>query len=538
MRALYYGDNLEVLRSGAIPPESVDLIYLDPPFNSNASYNVLFKAPSGEASHAQIEAFEDTWHWNETAERAFDEVMRSGNTEAANMLRAVRDFLGENDMMAYLAMMAVRLIELRRVLKPTGSLYLHCDPTASHYLKILLDGVFGALNFQCEIIWRRTTARKSHTRFPHIHDTILHYARNETEVTFNPIKIPLDPEWLESAYRRDDEHGRYTLDNLTAAGTRNGRSGQPWRGFDPAKVGTGRHWRFHPDNLEKLDQDGLIHWPTSGGFPQYKQYLTEESGTFVGDLWTDTGVKLLGRSSAERLGYPTQKPVALLERIILASSNPGDIVLDPFCGCGTAVHAAQKLDRQWIGIDITHLAIGLIERRLNDAFPSIQFDVHGTPKDFAGAEDLASRDKFQFQWWAVTLINAVPYGGKKKGADSGIDGYYYCAPDGKKTEAGIVSVKGGEIVHRNAVGELRGVVERDNAPLGILITLREPTAPMVKEAASAGFFDTPFGQFPRIQVVSVATLLDGRLPKLPPQERGGGYKRAARESELTQDRLL
>jgi Restriction endonuclease len=186
-----------------------------------------------------------------------------------------------------------------------------------------------------------------------------------------------------------------------------------------------------------------------------------------------------------------------------------------------AVHAAQKLSRRWIGIDITHLAIGLIERRLQDAFPGIKFEVHGTPKDFAGAEDLAKRDKFQFQWWAVTLINAVPYGGKKKGADTGIDGYYYCKPDGKKTEAGIVSVKGGETVHRNAVGELRGVLEREKAPLAVMITLREPTAPMVKEAASAGFFDTPFGRFPKMHVVSVAKLLDGKLPKLPPQERGG-----------------
>ena len=219
-----------------------------------------------------------------------------------------------------------------------------------------------------------------------------------------------------------------------------------------------------------------------------------------------------------------------MERIITASSNEGDVVLDPFCGCGTAVHAAQKLNRQWIGIDITHLAIGLIERRLKDAFPGIKFDVHGTPKDFSGAEDLAKRDKFQFQWWAVTLINAVPYGGKKKGADTGIDGYYYCKPDGKKTEAEIVSVKGGEAVHRNAVGELRGVVEREKAPLGVLITLREPTGPMKAEAASAGFLETPFGRFQRLQVVTVGDLLDGKLPKLPPQEIGGGYKQAPKET--------
>jgi DNA methylase/Restriction endonuclease len=228
----------------------------------------------------------------------------------------------------------------------------------------------------------------------------------------------------------------------------------------------------------------------------------------------------------------------VLERIIAASSNENDLVLDPFCGCGTATHAAEKLHRRWIGIDITHLAIGLIERRLKDAFSGIQFEVHGTPKDFAGAEDLAKRDKFQFQWWAVTLINAVPYGGKKKGADSGIDGCYYCKPDGKKTEVGIVSVKGGETVHRSAVGELRGVVEREKSPLGVLITLRDPTGPMKAEAASAGFLTTPFGQFPRLQVVTVGDLLGGRLPRLPPQEIGGGYKQAPKEQAGKQEKLI
>ena len=209
-----------------------------------------------------------------------------------------------------------------------------------------------------------------------------------------------------------------------------------------------------------------------------------------------------------------------------------------FAAAGRPFTQRQKLHRQWIGIDITHLAIGLIERRLKDAFPGIKFEVHGTPKDFAGAEDLAKRDKFQFQWWAVTLINAVPYGGKKKGADSGIDGYYYCKPDGKKTEAGIVSVKGGENLHRDMVSDLRGVMEREKAPLAVLITLREPTAPMVKEAAAAGFFDTPFGKFSRLQIATVDDMLDGKLPKLPPQEYGGGYKQAPKEQIGKQDKLI
>jgi site-specific DNA-methyltransferase (adenine-specific) len=287
--------------------------------------------------------------------------------------------------------------------------------------------------------------------------------------------------------------------------------------------------------MEQMIADGLVIQPSPGAVPREKRYLDDSAGVVIGDTWTD--ISPINSQAQERLGYPTQKPLALLERIVAVSSNEGDIVLDPFCGCGTAVHAAQKLNRQWVGIDITHLAIGLIERRLKDAFPGIKFEVHGTPKDFAGAEDLAKRDKYQFQWWAVTLINAVPYGGKKKGADTGIDGFYYCKPDGKKTEAGIVSVKGGENLHRDMVSDLRGVMEREKSPLAVLITLRSPTAPMIKEAASAGFFKTPFGSFPRVQIVTVEQLLEGKLPKLPPQEKGGGYKRAERE-EAAQDKMI
>jgi DNA modification methylase len=527
MNALYYGDNLAVLRE-SIKDESVDLIYLDPPFNSNASYNLLFKAPTGEQSQAQIEAFEDTWHWNEHAEHAFDDVMQSGNTEAANMLNAMRSFLGENDIMAYLAMMAVRLIELHRILKPTGSLYLHCDPTAGHYLKILLDAIFDIRNYRNEIAWKRTSSHNDTRRFGRIHDVIFLYAKSEI-ITFNILRTELDTSYVEKVYTRVDGNGRrYRLDNISAPGGRG--PVYEWGGITQA-------WRYTKENMQRLYEEGRIKKYPDGRamINAYVRYLDENEGRPVQDWWGDVGV--IAAPAKERLGYPTQKPLALLERIIAASSNESDIVLDPFCGCGTTVHAAQKLHRQWIGIDITHLAIGLIERRLKDAFPGIQFEVHGTPKDFSGAEDLAKRDKYQFQWWAVTLINAVPYGGKKKGADTGIDGYYYCKPDGKKTEAGIVSVKGGETVHRNAVGELRGVVERDKSPLGVLITLREPTGPMKAEAASAGFLETPFGKFQRLQVVTIGDLLEGKIPKLPPQEIGGGFKQAPQEKP-TQSKLL
>ena len=535
--ALYYGDNLAVLRE-SIKDESVDLIYLDPPFNSNASYNVLFKAPTGEQSQAQIEAFEDTWHWNEHAERAFDDVMQSGNTEAANMLKAMRSFLDENDMMAYLAMMAVRLIELHRVLKPAGSLYLHCDPVASHYLKILLDAIFGPVHFRSEIIWKRTTAHSNvYSAYGDITDTIFFYSKSE-EWTWNQLYRHQSADDIEKAFPYVDADGRrWRSENMRNPGIR------PNLHY-PYKASNGITYQPHPNgwtvNLERmkaLDAAGLLHFPAKPeGRLRFKLYADKSLGIKLQNLWDD--ISAIGAQAQERLGYPTQKPLALLERIVSASSNENDLVLDPFCGCGTAVHAAQKQHRQWIGIDITHLAIGLIERRLKDAFPGIKFEVHGTPKDFAGAEDLAKRDKYQFQWWAVTLINAVPYGGKKKGADSGIDGYYYCKPDGKKTEGGIVSVKGGEGLHVDMVRDLRGVMDREKAPLGVLITLRDATGPMKTEAASAGFLETPFGKFPRIQIATVADMLEGKIPRLPPQEIGGGYKLAPKEQTGRQEKLI
>jgi len=545
---LYYGDNLNVLRE-SVATESVDLIYLDPPFNSNASYNVLFRAPSGEQSQAQIEAFEDAWHWNMHAEQAFDETIRSGNTDAAELLRSIRAFLGENDMMAYLAMMAVRLLELHRVLKSTGSLYLHCDPTASHYLKLLLDAIFTPRQFLNEIIWKRTHAHGSSKRYGPVHDVILFYAKSDEFVWTNP-RAEHDPEYIEKHFRVIDpeRNEAFQAITLTGSGVRRGESGLPWKGTNPTDVG--RHWALPgaigeelgikggtvQERLDALDAAGRVYWPkTEDGTPRLKWYVSDLHGVAIPDVWTD--IAPISAQAKERLGYPTQKPVALLERIILSSSREGSVVLDPFCGCGTTIHAAEKLGRLWLGIDITHLAISLIERRLKDAFPGITYKVEGTPKDFGAAEDLAKRDPFQFQWWAVSLINAVPFGGKKKGADTGIDGLYYCKPDGKTTKSGIISVKSGDTLHRNAVGELRGVVERERALLGVLITLRKPTGPMKTEAASAGFFDTPFGKFPRIQIATVDDLLEGKLPRLPPQEVGAGYRRAERE-EQAQKKLL
>jgi DNA modification methylase len=378
---LFYGDNLAILREH-VEDESVDLVYLDPPFNSNASYNLLFKAPDGHQSQAQIEAFDDTWHWNQPAEQAFDEVMQSGNSDAAEMLRAMRSFLKENDMMAYLAMMGARLIELHRVLKSTGSLYLHCDPTASHYLKILLDAVFGKNCFRNEITWKRTTAHSDGNRYGRNTDIIFFYTKTGIW-TWTPQFNVYSDDYL-SRFRFSDPDGRRWMDdNATAKGLSGG-------GYQYEYKGAASYWRYPLATMKRLDDEGRLHFTRSGGI-RLKRYLDESKGLPLQALWDD--IPAINSQAQERLGYPTQKPLALLERIISASSNEGDLVLDPFCGCGTTVHAAQKLNRRWIGIDVTHLAIHLIQRRLKDAFPKISFEILGVPKDLDGARVLALQDK-------------------------------------------------------------------------------------------------------------------------------------------------
>jgi site-specific DNA-methyltransferase (adenine-specific) len=531
---LYYGDNLEVLREH-IQDETVDLIYLDPPFNSQATYNVLFKSPAGVRSQAQIEAFEDTWHWNDHAERAFDEVMSSGNGDVAELLRALRSFLKENDMMAYLTMMAIRLLELHRVLRPTGSLYLHCDPTASHYLKILLDAVFEASNFRNEIIWKRKAGRgetnNTAIRFGVSHDTLLFYAKTP-EAVFVRQHRPNSQDYLDTKFTHTDENGRYyRLDNLTSPSYRPNLIYE-YKGYKPPEKG----WAVSPERMKQMDAEGRLYLPANMNHRiQRKRYLDELEGETVDTLWDD--IPPINSQAQERLGYPTQKPLALLERIISASSNEGDIVLDPFCGCGTAVHAAQKLRRTWIGIDITHLAISLIEKRLKDAFPRIVFDVHGTPKDLEGAAALAEQDKYQFQWWAVSLVNAVPYGGKKKGADSGIDGFIYFKPDGKTTEKAIVSVKGGGNVSVPMIRDLAHVVDREKAKIGVFITLAEPTKPMQTEAVKTGYYETPYGKYPKIQLLTIAELFAGKQPNIPLVDPTA-FRKAGVEDTSTQHKLF
>lgn len=512
---LYFGDNLDILRR-YVKDESVDLVYLDPPFNSNATYNVLFGGKGGAKSAAQIQAFDDTWHWDEGAAASYHEMVEAGGG-AGTALRAFRSLLGEGDMLAYLCMMAPRLVELRRVLKPTGSIYLHCDQTASHYLKVLMDAVFGPRNYLNEIVWHRYSRPKgSQHKARHYGastDTILFYARGERH-EFHPerIRATLSAEDLDRRNSHHDEKGPYYSGPLLRSASMGPRPNlvYEYKGFTPGPEG----WRMTRDKLEALDAAGDMFW-TNSGVPRRKVRPHDEGGRQIDNLWTD--IEAIGSQAAERLGYPTQKPLALLERIIQASSNPGDVVLDPFCGCGTTIAAAQKLGRQWIGIDITHLAIGLMRKRLHDMFgDDAKFKVIGEPTTAEDAAELAMTDPYQFQWWSLGLVGARP-ADQKKGADQGIDGrlFFHDDPRGD-TKQIIFSVKAGK-VQAAYVRDLIGVIARERAEIGVLISLNEPTRPMREEAASAGFYTSPWDNraYPRVQLVTVAELLDGRGIQYP-----------------------
>ena len=513
---LYFGDNLNILRD-YVADESVDLIYLDPPFNSNATYNVLFREREGDESAAQIAAFEDTWHWSLDSELAYQEVVTQGAGKVADLLAAMRSFLGQNDMMAYLTMMTQRMIELHRVLKPTGSIYLHCDPTASHYLKLLMDAVFGATNFRNEIVWKRTSAHsdveQGARHMGRIHDVILMYSKGASPL-WNTVYVPYDRAYVDSVYRYIDPDGRRYQTQPLHAAKPGGDTRYEWKGKLPPQ---GRYWAFSKENMERLDAQGRIAYSRTGT-PRYKIYLEEKPGKPLQDFWDD--VSPVHVQPKERLGYPTQKPEALLERIIRASSNEGDVVLDPFCGCGTAVAAAERLNRRWIGIDITHLAITLIRHRLHDTFGDDlrPYEVIGEPTDAASAQALAQQDRYQFEWWALGLVDARPANDKRRGADSGIDGYINFFDDNSgKPKRIIVQVKSGH-VNAAQIRDLKGVLEREQAQLGLFITLQPPTRPMEQEALASGLYvpeHFPDSQFPRLQILTIEQLLAGRQVEYP-----------------------
>jgi len=515
---LYFGDNLEVLRKH-IPVASVDLIYLDPPFNSNATYNVLFAEKNGTKSGAQITAFEDTWHWGKEAEEAFDDAIKFGPKKLADLLLALRSFLGSNDLMAYLTMMAIRLVELHRVLKPTGSFYLHCDPTASHFIKMILDAVFGPMNFRNEVVWKRFHFHADAKRFGRVTDRIFFYTKSSS-FTFNYFRIPFSEQYISSKFTHVDKNGRrFRLDNLN-----------PPAGRGPTYEFHGiiRAWRFTQEKMLQLEKEGRIY--SGSRIPQLKRYLDELPGQAVHDLWAD--IPPINPQAKERLGYPTQKPEALLERIIKASSNEGDIVLDPFCGCGTAVAVAERLKRRWIGIDITHLAIKLIKRRLSDTFPTEPpvYEVIGEPIDLKSAEALALEDRYKFEWWALDMVDARPAQDKKKGADRSIDGViYFQEKSGGKYHKIIVQVKSSQ-VGVSQIMELKGALEREQAAIGGFLTLRAPTRRMREEAAAAGFYESehpPGRRFPRVQILTIADLFAGKKLQYPEWSIQATFRKAA-----------
>ena len=549
MGTLYYGDNLDILRR-YLKDESVDLVYLDPPFNSAQNYNAFFHEKDGTDAASQIHAFEDTWHWDIETKKAYDAVTEQPG-KVSDVMQAFYTFLGGNDMMAYLTMMSSRLVELRRVLKSNGSLYLHCDPTASHYLKLLCDAILGKENFRNEIIWKRTTAKSLAFRnLPNNHDILLLYSKGENFLWNRPFK-PYDlanlEEKTEKKYCFKDSDGRrYTLGDLN-----NPNPDRPNLTYE--FLGHKKVWRWTKDRMEAAYKAGIVIQPSPGAVPRVKRYLDEQEGWPLDDVWED--IPPLNSQAKERLGYPTQKPVVLLERIILASTNPGGLVLDPFCGCGTTIDAAEKNGRDWIGIDVTQLAISLIKNRLQDTYGSRLKFVSGTPSESSRsrreealtskseinqslvtstpteqaesivriigepttpneAATLAEQDKYQFQWWALGLVGARPVE-QKKGADHGIDGKILFRDDPKaaKPEQIIIQVKGGKTGVKD-VRDLRGVLDREKAAIGILISLQPATGPMEMEteAASAGFYEHKTNQqkYPRLQLRTVKELMEGK----------------------------
>lgn len=481
---LYYGDNLDVLRQH-VKDESIDLIYLDPPFNSNATYNVLFAEQDGSRAAAQIKAFQDTWRWDQAAVKAYEETVELGGDVAAAM-RAFRTFLPDSDMLAYLSMMAPRLLELRRVLKSSGSIYLHCDPTASHYLKMLMDAVFGAKNFLNELVWYYRGAGTPRKAYARRHDIVFWYSKLHDRHYFDPD--PIRRPYAEATQERFSHY----IGNV--------RGNQD---FGPQKL--------HP--LGKHPDDVFTH------------------------------IQPIAPSAKARLGYPTQKPIELLAELVAATSKEGDVVLDPFCGCGTTIAAAQQLKRNWIGIDITHLAINLMRYRLQDTYGedvNKTYNVVGEPVSLPDAKDLAASDPYQFQWWALGLVGARPAEGKK-GADKGVDGrlYFHDEGSGGKTKQVVFSVKAGN-VNVSHIRDLRGVLAREDAEIGVLLTMHPSTQPMRGEAASAGTYESPWGRHPKIQILTVEQLLNGARIDMPPPGTSVTFKKAQRhlQPQGTQETLL
>ena len=539
MNTLYLGDCLNVLRD-SVADESVDLIYIDPPFNSKRDYNIFF---DDKEIQSQRLAFEDTWSLKNVLDSLHE--LQTMRTENIHLLLAVYQKVAPHAF-PYLVMMALRIVELHRVLKPTGSFYLHCDPTMSHYLKTICDTVFGEKYFHSEIVWRRTNSHnKLSDQYGPIHDIILFYSKT-SEFIFHPGTRPYSEKYIEDRFTNKDKNGIYQLNYLTGPGTRKGESGIKWKGFDPTKAG--RHWaipksllKYLPENSEKLGtiarlellykKDFIVFPKKKDGQPMYKQYVGE--GMVYQDIWAyqpnttgalyksdeciDQDVKYL-EGEDEKLGFPTQKPVGLLKRIIETSSDVGDIVLDGFCGCGTTIDAAEGLHRKWIGIDISPIAISLIKRRLHHTYKKglAEFEVRGTPTDEQSAQRLWKENAFAFQDWWITEFEAFSSTFGTKGADKGVDGIALYAMDNKDTTARVAfQVKGGEKVQSKDIDALLGAIEKHKCDMGVFLTTAEPTKPMLDTVAGAGFVKMPGFEFPKLQILTLKDFFAGKRPKLP-----------------------
>jgi DNA modification methylase len=538
MNHLYYGDNLTIMQR--MPMSSVDLIYLDPPFNSKKSYNLLYRKMTGKPVPEQVDAFCDTWEMDAEKEAAIDTMpllMRKYGVENYYVefwhlwIKALRHT--QPHLLAYLLYMVERLLHMKSILKPTGSIYLHCDPTASHYIKVMMDGIFGHQNFRSEIIWKRTSSHNSANRWGPVHDVLLFYTKSDS-YTWNRISQPYAAEYLANFYRSKDETGRFRLGDLTGAGTRTGDSGKPWKGVNPTD--SGRHWAVPAvpgltkeeikaltvqQRLDALEDQGLIYWPKKGSIPQFRRYLEPEKGVAIQDIITD--IDPISPHAKERLGYPTQKPIVLLDRIIQASSNRGDMIFDPFCGCGTTIYSAEKNGRQWIGCDIAILSINLMRDKLGSRYhltEGIQFEVDGIPASTEQALQLFNKDHHQFQHWVVEKVGGFPM--QKKGADAGIDGrIYFETKDGLKNM--VLSVKGGHIKPGD-IRDLRGVLEREDSEMAGFLSLKEPTKSMRDEAARAGTYEYNGVEYDRIQLLTVQKIIEEKRAFNTPSRLGSVVK--------------
>ncbi len=534
MNRIYYGDCLAVMREMGL--YGIDLIYLDPPFKSEREYNAIYKDETGRSLPDQVEAFCDTWLLDDERERVIKQMpillQEAGIDDSISAfwklwMNALRQT--NPGLLAYLTYMVERLLHMKSILKPAGSIYLHCDPTASHYIKVMMDGIFGHDNFRSEIVWKRTYSHGGSNRWGPIHDVILFYTKSD-KYTWNDVYQDHDKKYVLENYSHEDDNGPYQLVALTGSGaTLEGSSGQPWRGVKPPD---GRHWIVPPrllkraaedidtssmttqEKLDLLDEAGYIHWPNKeGGQPRQKFHLSDSPGVKVQDIITD----IIPASGNERLGYKTQKPVSLLERIIKASSNPGDLVLDPFCGCGTTMEAAQLLNRRWIGIDIAIHAVKRVSRvRLRERLKLVQnedFIIEGVPRTQEGAQDLWEKDPYHFQKWAVEQVDGFVTA--KRTADGGIDGrLYFDVPSEKDFQSMFIEVKGGKHVGVTVLRQLRGILEDDLALMAGLIVMNEPSPRSISNwasiIASAGELEIHGRKYPKMQVLTVEEILDGK----------------------------